>query len=426
MVSIAVLGVGNRGFEYASFVKYFHKKRAKITAVCDSNPIRLAEAGKFFRLPEDKCFADDESFFAAGKIADALFICTQDRDHHKHAVQALDLGYNVLLEKPVSPLLSECYDLEKRANEKGLYLIVCHVLRYSNHYKKIKEVLRSGDLGEIVNINHSESIAYFHFAHSYVRGNWHKESASAPSLLAKCCHDIDLIQWFMGRPCQSLTSHGDLKFFQSENAPPGASLRCLDGCRVKKECPYDAERLYITDPFYKATFIKYMGRTLTHKIKSSRADKYAALENGDYGKCVYHCDNDVMEHQEVFMDFGDGKTALHTMSAFTDKMFRKTHITCEKGEIIAQDNKTKLRVNIFGSGGKNLSTNKVNLSGHVEGDIRLIAAFLKLLNGEDTKVDDMTFIDATLPSHEIIAAAEHSRRNDGCRVDLKEFLKNEN
>jgi hypothetical protein len=230
----------------------------------------------------------------------------------------------------------------------------------------------------------------------------------------------------MGRPCQSLTSHGDLKFFQSENAPPGASLRCLDGCRVKKECPYDAERLYITDPFYKATFIKYMGRTLTHKIKSSRADKYAALENGDYGKCVYHCDNDVMEHQEVFMDFGDGKTALHTMSAFTDKMFRKTHITCEKGEIIAQDNKTKLRVNIFGSGGKNLSTNKVNLSGHVEGDIRLIAAFLKLLNGEDTKVDDMTFIDATLPSHEIIAAAEHSRRNDGCRVDLKEFLKNEN
>jgi len=422
MVKIAVIGVGARGLEYMSFVKYFHKKEAEITGVCDYNPTRLAEAAKRFKLPADKCFANENDFFGAGKQADAIFICTQDKSHYNHALKAIDAGYqNILLEKPVSNQLAECDDLAAKAKANGVNLVVCHVLRYSNYYKKIKEILRSGELGEIVTINHSESIAYFHFAHSFVRGNWHNEAASNPSLLAKCCHDIDLLQWFMDAECKSVSSLGSLTYFKKENAPEGAAKRCLDGCKAKAACPYDAESLYIKDPFYKATFIKYMGRELTDKLKSAKAEKYEALKTGDYGKCVYFCDNDVADHQTVTMDFGGGKIAVHTMSAFTDKMFRKTHITCTKGEIIGQDNESKITVNIFGRGGKKVRTKIIRFSGHVEGDFRLITSFIKLINGALKNKEDVTFIDATIPSHRIIMAAEESRHHGGVPVDAGSF-----
>ena len=421
MVKIAVIGVGARGLEYMSFVKYFHKKDAEIVAICDYNPTRLSEAAKRFKLSADKCFANEDDFFGAGKLADAVFICTQDKSHYGHAIKALDAGYNIMMEKPVSNRIAECEDLAAKAKAKGVYLVVCHVLRYSNYYKKIKEILRSGELGEIILINHSESVAYFHFAHSFVRGNWHNEAASNPSLLAKCCHDIDLLQWFMNTECKSVSSVGSLTTFKKENAPAGAAKSCLDGCKAKASCPYDAERLYITDPFYKATFIKYMGRELTDKLKSSKAEKYEALKTGDYGKCVYFCDNDVVDHQEVTMDFGGGKTVVHTMSAFTDKMFRKTHITCTKGEIIGQDNESKITVNIFGKGGKKVRTKIISFSGHVEGDFRLITSFIKLMNGTLENKEDVTFIDATIPSHKIIMAAEQSRHNGGVPVDVSSF-----
>lgn len=419
LVSIAVIGAGARGLEYMSFVKYFHKKEAEIVAVCDYNPTRLAEAAKRFKLPADNCFADEDDFFGAGRLADAIFICTQDKSHYGHALKAIDAGYkNMMLEKPVSNSIPECELLAHKARVNGVNLVVCHVLRYSNYYKKIKSILRSGELGDIVTINHIESIAYFHFAHSFVRGNWHNEAASNPSLLAKCCHDIDLLQWFMNAACKSVSSIGSLSYFKKENAPEGAAKRCLDGCKVKVNCPYDAERLYIKDPFYKATFIKYMGRELTDKLKSSKTEKYEALKTGDYGKCVYYCDNDVADHQTVTMDFGGGKTAVHTMSAFTDKMFRKTHITCAKGEIIGQDNESKITVNIFGKGGKKVRTKVISFSGHVEGDFRLITSFIKLVNGTLENKEDVTFIDATIPSHRIIMAAEESRHNGGVPVEI--------
>lgn len=420
MVTVAVLGAGSRGLEYLSFVRFFHKKEATITAVCDHNAIRLKEVGDKFKIPENLRFPDAHTFFAAGKLADAVFVCTQDRDHYEHALAALDLGYHVLLEKPVSRHIDKCESLARKAREKGVHLVVCHVLRYANHYKKIKELLRGGELGDIVSITNCESVAHFHFAHSFVRGNWHNEAHSNPSLLAKCCHDIDFIQWFIDRECLSVSSFGSLTHFIKENAPAGAPVRCLDGCPVKKTCPYDAERLYIKDPFWKATFIKYMGRVLTDKIKSTRAEKYEALRHGDYGRCVYRCDNDVCDHQEVLMDFGNGVTAVHTMNAFTNKMYREIRITCTKGEIIGRDDKTKLTVNLFGKGNKKVRTRRVAAGGHVEGDMRFIAAFVRLLNGHTEGMEDITFIDATIPSHKIVMAAETSRLNGGNAVRVGE------
>lgn len=226
----------------------------------------------FIPYPKKDSLIRLQIFFAQGVISDALIISTQDASHYKIAKQAIITGYKIiLLEKPVSGVKEEYTKLRDLAHKNNALLIVCHVLRYSNYYNKIKKIISSGQIGNIVSINHTENVGYFHFAHSFVRGNWHDESVSTPSILAKCCHDLDLISWFMDSPCVSVSSIGSLNFFKKENAPEGATPTCMGGCKAKKNCPYDAESLYITDPFYKAKFIKYMGRTLTGKTKNNNS-----------------------------------------------------------------------------------------------------------------------------------------------------------
>lgn len=417
MKTISVIGLGNRGTEYMGFIKAFHSKKAKIVALCDIRQQALDDFAPKFSIPKDKQFISTESFFEKGVISDALIIATQDASHYEITKQALLTGYKyILLEKPVSGKREEYIELRDLAKEKGALLIICHVLRYSNYYGKIKEIIESGQIGDLISINHTENIGYFHYAHSYVRGNWRNEFTSTPSLLAKCCHDIDLIAWFADSPCASVSSVGDLRYFRKDNAPEGAAMRCMDGCKAKKNCPYDAESLYITDPFYKAKFIKFMGRTLTGKAKNSKADIVNAIKYGDYGRCVYHSDNNVCDHQLVNMTFKNGVKAVLTMSAFSDKMFRESHIMGTKGELIGYGNKLKMRV--FGSRPKNVSFGPVSLGGHVEGDIRIVAGFIKLICGETTDLKDITTIDATVISHDIALAAEESRKNGGELVKL--------
>ena len=417
MKTISVIGLGNRGTEYMGFIKAFHSKKAKIVALCDISQQALDDISPKFSIPKDKQFNSPESFFANGVISDALIISTQDASHYEITKQALITGYKyILLEKPVSGKKEEYLELRDLANEKGALLIICHVLRYSNYYGKIKEIVSSGQIGDIVSINHTENVGYFHFAHSFVRGNWHDEFASTPSILAKCCHDIDLIAWFIDSPCTSVSSVGEVKHFRKKCAPEGATATCMGGCKAKKNCPYDAESLYITDPFYKAKFIKYMQRTLTGKAKNSKADVVEAIRNGDYGRCVYHCDNNVCDHQLVTMTFENGAKAVLNMNAFSDKMFRECHIVGTKGELIGYG--TKLKMRIFGSKAKTISFGPVSLGGHVEGDIRLVSGFIKLICGEKTDLKNITTIDATVISHDIALAAEESRKNGGVLIDL--------
>ncbi|MBO5937447.1 MAG: Gfo/Idh/MocA family oxidoreductase [Clostridia bacterium] len=417
MKTISVIGLGNRGTEYMGFIKAFHSKKAKIVALCDISQQALDDVAPKFSIPKDKQFISTESFFAKGVISDALIISTQDASHYEITKQALLTGYKyILLEKPVSGNKAEYIELRDLAKEKGALLIICHVLRYSNYYGKIKEIISSGQIGDIVSINHTENVGYFHFAHSFVRGNWHDEFASTPSILAKCCHDLDLIAWFVDSPCKTVSSVGELIHFRKENAPQGAADRCMGGCKARKNCPYDAERLYITDPFYKAKFVKYMQRTLTGKAKNSKADVVDAIRNGDYGRCVYYCDNNVCDHQLVTMTFENGAKAVLNMNGFSDKMFRECHIVGTKGELIGYG--TKLKMRIFGSRPKNISFGPVSLGGHVEGDIRLVSGFIKLICDEITDLKDITTIDATVISHDIALAAEESRKNGGIPITL--------
>ncbi|NCA93152.1 Gfo/Idh/MocA family oxidoreductase, partial [bacterium] len=343
------------------------------------------------------------------KRADALWICTGDTLHYRQCMTALKLGYHLMVEKPVSFNIEECLEIEKVSKEKNLNVVVCHVLRYSNYYRKIKELLSGGTLGEIMTINHQENIAYFHYAHSYVRGNWRQKETSAPILLAKCCHDIDLISWFMEGEAEEVQSYGALSYFTAKNAPAGAPERCIEGCPDKK-CPYNAVNLYLKDPFYKAKFVKFFPRVLTNKNKSTKEDVIKALTEGDYGRCVFKSPNNVDDHQSLIMRFSNNRIATHTLSAFTDSFYRKTHITCTKGEIIGNDNSGKLTVHYFNGRNKKYYTKKLPLPGHIEGDYKLVKSFIDLLSGNIKDTSDLTLISATIPSHRTIARAEASKK----------------
>ena len=417
MKTVSVIGLGNRGTEYMGFLKGFHSKKVSLHSLCDIRQQALDDIAPRFGIPRERCYLSTKEFFARGAVSDALIISTQDASHYEITRDALLTGYKfILLEKPVSGTREEYLGLRDLAEEKGATLIICHVLRYSNYYSKIKEIIASGQIGDIVSINHTENVGYFHFAHSFVRGNWRDEFTSTPSILAKCCHDLDLIAWFVDSPCTSVSSVGGIRYFRKECAPRGAAESCMGGCVAKKNCPYDAEKLYITDPFWKAKFIKYMQRTLTGKAKNSKADIVNALRHGEYGKCVFLNDNNVCDHQLVTMTFENGAVAVLNMNAFSEKMFRECHIVGTKGELIGYG--TKLHMNIFGKKSVPVITGSVGVGGHVEGDIRLIAGFVKLLCGENDDLTDITTIDATVISHDIALAAEESRKNGGRVITL--------
>lgn len=417
MIEIAVLGLGARGTGYAKWLKWFFKSRARVVALCDRSADRLLFNAKRHNIGPSRCFLEADDFFRAGKLADAVFICSQDRDHYGHALKAIELGYEIMLEKPVSPVLAECLDIERRAREKGVRVVVCHLMRYMPLHSRLHGLVSSGRYGRVTGINHSENIGYFHFAHSYVRGDWHKEGETSPMILAKCCHDFDYLDWLMGGGCQSVSSIGALAYFTPENAPDGAAERCLDCPKaVRKRCPYDAERLYITTPLHKATFVRFMGDTVTRKHRFTKADLYEALKTGNYGRCVFHMDNDVCDRQAVLLDYGGGRVATLTATAFSKKFYRRIIVHLERAVIETEDYKRKIRVHEFGGKSRTIRIWEPQIV-HLLGDILMVKNFLNLLDG--AALSDATFVSTSIESHRLALLAEESRKQGGKRLAVK-------
>lgn len=221
-------------------------------------------------MPAEGVFETAEQFFARPRMADAVLICTQDSQHYAYACQAIDLGYSILLEKPISPSARECLDLQRRAEEKGTQIMVCHVMRYTKFYRKLKELIDSGVIGDVVHVTHTENVAYWHYAHSYVRGNWHKTADSSPMILAKCCHDMDILSWLLGSRCRTVSSFGDLRYFREENAPAGSPARCTDGCPHSGSCPYYAPALYLDDNTPWPTALTALGPDQSYEARKRR------------------------------------------------------------------------------------------------------------------------------------------------------------
>lgn len=423
IVTVAIAGLGSRGKDAYGQALTQMKDRARVVAVADLDSAKVREVAGMFDLKPEQCFGSVEEMLEKPQLADVMLICTQDRQHVLNAIPALQKGYHVMLEKPIAPDLDQCKALLAVSRETGRKVVVCHVLRYAPFYRKIKEILDSRVLGELTSIMGIENVCYWHQAHSFVRGNWRSAEETSPMFLAKCCHDMDLMVWLTGRKCIRLSSFGSLSHFKSENAPEGAAKRCLDGCQVRESCPYDAEKIYLTN---EATGVA-RGRTgwpcdilALHPTEETIRQ---AIETGPYGRCVYFCDNDVVDHQVVNLEMEGGLTVSFTMSAFTAGGGRYTNFMGTHGNMIADMAKNTVTVTPFGGEPQVFDFNLASerMSGHAGGDSVLLSEFLDYVQGAEAP--GITSLEASMESHFIAMAAEESRIHRGRVVEMEDFRK---
>lgn len=413
-MNFVIIGYGARGHLYSQIIKELGEG---VCAVCDPDQNRLALAKKFIGLSDDALYHDTAEMLSKGRLGEICIVATQDGSHREHAVAAMNAGYDLLLEKPIARGMEELFDIYLTAKKLNKKVFICHVLRYAPFFNIIKEELGSGLYGGISTINLTENVAYWHQAHSFVRGNWANSEDSTPMIIAKCCHDLDLLAWYAGKNCVSVSSYGSLNYFTNKNAPQGSAERCLD-CAVKNDCPYDAERLYIFDRFDKGLSAWPVDVLVT---EPTREKLYAALREGKYGKCVFRCNNNAVDHQVVNMLFEGGPTAHLTMTAFSKDCYRNIHIHCEKGEIYGSGRDNILHCNIFGKTSKQIDTviEHSGAYGHGGGDYYLIKDIISSYRGRGGK--NLTSIGNSMLSHFMGFAAEQSRLSDGKAVECYKF-----
>lgn len=411
-MNYVLIGAGSRGTIYANWA---HSHGHKIVAVAEIRPDRLAEAGTRLEVPEAMLFTDAKQLFSLGKVADAAIIATMDRDHYGHVMAALDCGYDILLEKPISPDPRECIAIEEAANRLGRKVTVCHVLRYTNFFTEIKNILDSGELGKIVAIQHAENIGNFHMAHSFVRGNWRNDKLSSPIIMQKSCHDLDILLWLTGAHCKKVAAFGSLSYFKEENAPAGSSDRCLT-CPVAESCRFDAQKAYLPG----------LGGWPTDVVCLEQTEEalMEALKEGPYGRCVYRCDNNVCDHMSIILEFDNDVTATFSLTAQTSACHRTLHIMCEDGEIVADDGQKQIIVTHHVSSQSETFQQRVinvrtNGSGHGGGDAGIMEDFTKSLSGHG---ESRSSISRSVESHLMACAIEESRLT-GTVVELDKFRK---
>ncbi len=421
--SVILIGAGSRGRTYCGHMKEM-PEQYKVVGVAEPMDEKRREFQSRYGLPDEVCFRDWREILAKPKMADIAVIATMDGEHYEPAMKAISLGYNLLLEKPVAPTAEQCIDIANAAKEKGVSVLVCHVLRYTSFFKRIKGIVESGMIGKVVSIDHVEAIGDIHFSHSYVRGNWHSEKETTPMLLAKSCHDLDIIQWLIDKPCKRVTSFGSLTYFTEENAPEGAPKRCSDGtCPAKDTCPYNAHHIYIEnkDGFWGKSVFRQSVATHPHM---SDAELSEALKTSDYGLCVYHANNDVLDHQVVQMEFEGGVTATLTVNAFNEGG-RYIRIYGTKGELYAFMSEPHVRVYTFADHQHHEipveTTEESIVGGHGGGDGGIVRDLYAHLNGTYQGFP-IAEIGISVANHLIGFAAEQARHTKTV-VDLDEYFR---
>jgi len=418
-ITVAIAGLGARGKDtYAIYQKLFPSEM-KIVAVAEPKNEVLYSAAMDYNIPLSNCFSSAEEMFEKERLADAVFITTQDRQHKAHTLMALEKGYHILLEKPVASTVEDCIEIRDKALASNSIVIVCHVLRYTPFYRKIKELLDSGIIGDIVSIQASEWVGYWHQAHSFVRGNWNNSTRSSSMILQKCCHDMDILHWLIGKTCKSLSSYGSLMHFNDQNAPKKSGSQCIVDCKCKKDCIYDAEKIYITNPL---TGVLANGDSWPCNVVMQNPTKkglLSELKTSPYGKCVYKCDNNVVDHQVISMEFEGGATAVFTMTAFTEETNRQTKILGTKGELCADMNQNSITVLTFGGKKTVFDVNKLskNFSGHGGGDHVMLKEFLEAVSNPQSASPETT-LNESINSHLMTFAAEESRHKNGKNIAL--------
>ena len=398
-VSIVAIGAGNRTNKYLEYVKQ-HPDKAKLVGVVELNEIRRNKIAEKFCLEPSACFTDYHDFFRSSLKVDAVMICTPENMHYEPCMMAIEAGYHVLLEKPIAQTPEECIAIGEAARRKNVIVTVCHVLRYHPYFIKLKELACSGVLGNIISINHRTAVGVDRAAHSFVRGPWRKESDTNPMLISKCCHDIDFLLWLTKTRCRKLTSFGSLRWFKSTNAPEGSAHRCID-CQVESQCPFSAVDLYRIRRDWIANFDVPQGKNIDEVIEEE-------LEQGLYGRCIYHCDNDVVDHQIVSMEMESEVTINFSMDIFTLEDHRATQICLTEGEI--EGDETQIKVRRFRGGEETIYdfSDIKHKPFHAGADLDLMNDFIEAIQTEGKYL--RTSIDLSVESHRICFEAERSRK----------------
>jgi len=398
-------GSGSRGTTFASFATQY-PDRARIVAIADPRADRREALADQLAVAADRRFDDWRELVSLARFADAVIVTTPDREHVGPACRFAELGYHVLLEKAIGPTRAGSIEVIETVEKGGVILAVCHVMRYTAYTDAVKDIVAKGRLGEIVGIEHLEPIGWWHFAHSYVRGNWRRTDLAGPSILTKCCHDLDWLRYIVDRPAVTVSSWGGLHHFTAANRPAGAADRCLD-CAVEPDCPYSAPRLYL-GCLGDAQRERWPLSVVTTDLTESGVR--LALHDGPYGRCVYACDNDAVDHQVVTVEFEGGVTASLTMSAFTPADRRRTRIMGTRGFLDGDGRRLTLTDFVTGKADSlNLPGTGLDAGGgHDGGDFGVMSAFLDAVSSGDRSLI-RTGPRESLESHLMAFAAERSR-----------------
>lgn len=465
-ITAVLLGAGNRGMMVYGNFSLKNPDKLKFIAVAEPIKSRRIKFAKLHDIPLSNAFDTWEQLLKEEKIADVAFICTSDRLHVEPALKALDLGYDILLEKPMAHDLNGCLKIVNKVEETKRRLMVAHVLRYTDFFNKIHETILKGQLGEVVNITHRENVSWYHMAHSFVRGNWRNSELSSPLILAKCCHDLDLLYWNINSLPKKICSFGNIKHFKKENAPVGAPEYCVEGCPIENDCLYYAPRIYVDiEPILQ--IMKNSGKRgfkllaclrkkyprflecLSHSIKSlhelrywkhwpvdplyvnhpenySDSAKLEILRNSPYGRCVYSCDNNVPDHQVVEILFENGVTTNLIFHGFSEREGRTLRIDGTKATLIGEFYSSGEKLTLY----DHLTVNKkilhesfltMDMASHGGGDFALIEEFIALLKSKGYN-QPLTNARESLESHLMAFAAEESRLKNAV-INMTEYRK---
>jgi predicted dehydrogenase len=408
-VTVAIVGAGQRSQEYARFALQ-HPDLMQVVAVAEPHPTRRAHVAQQYGIPPERQFASYTDLIRQPRLAEAAINGTMDHLHHPSSLPLLDLGYHLLLEKPIAATEPEVRDLIAAAQRNRVTVMICHVLRYAPLYARIKELLVQGAIGDLVAFHSSENVSFHHYAAAFIRGKWNRRDTSNPMLLAKCCHDLDLLTWmFSGQQPARVASFGSQKVFRPENAPAGSAARCLNGCSIEATCPYSARAQYLEQD----TWPMYAWEGLEHLGQPTREQKEESLRTDNpLGRCVWHCDNDVVDHQTVIVEFENGTTASHNMLCATARGTRTMHLVGTLGELEGDLHSGLLKLRRFNHQNAWTALEEViqlDVVGqmHGGGDQRLVEDFVQVVRGRSTSLG-ATHIQDSLTGHLIAFAADRA------------------
>lgn len=418
-VTAIIVGAGHRAMIYADY-SIEHPDELQIVGIAEPNKERMQTAVEKYSIPEENCFSSARELAEKGRIADVIINGTMDSEHVATSLPLLECGYDMLLEKPFAVNKAEMKQLVETVNKYGNKVMVCHVLRYSDFYKEIKKVISDGEIGEIISIQLCEDVSYHHYATSYVRGKWANSNESGTSmLLAKCCHDLDMMMWLAGdlKP-EYVTSAGSQLYFNINNAPDDCGERCMVDCKYVDTCNLSARRIYLDMPG------KWDFYVWPELHDAPYEEKYENLKYiSPYGRCAFKCNNNIVDHQTVLIKFSNGATGSHNLTGGTAFSQRIVRVIGTKGEINGTFESQKFtlsKINPFGDTDHesivyDLSEKCSASIGHGGGDHSLVADFVKYVRNEATS-PSCTSINDSVAGHLVVFAADESMENGGIPV----------